>query len=679
MKIKYFILAAVFGIFFASCNPLDLEPKGLVTETEVFGNESGVTKYFATLYNRLPIEDFVYYANSGFRPSNSWESMKRRQQNMSGEFVNTWQQVDNDGFGYWPYEDIRKVNVFINLFPNYKNNFTADEYNYYYGEAHFLRAFYYFGLVKRYGGVPILTDVQDPSDPVETLMVSREKEYDSWKFIYEDLKFAIDNMTPDNKTPYRGNKYVAAALMNRAMLYAASTAKYGQYRGFENEAATIGGFAGMSPGVAAEFYQYAYDAGKIVESGGYTLYKKNTTDLGENFAQLFLDESSPENIFVKDFNRYSSSSMYLRHTWDSGMLPQPDLSNFVGSQSYPALDMMMMYDFPDIVDANGYPKRFDKRGDIRNGMEPRMRGSMWFNGDVLRDVEFWVQRGNYKTFTWKADVILNGENSDAPNVIINVPSGSTTYEVSNRILSYARYGAFKLEPIGSTGYTRTIPPSDDDTLGITPGVYRYQGNHGLRENEGGENNNLTGAFVRKYVDPTNENTADYGSSTAWIVFRLAEIYLNMAEICYEMGGKETEAFDYIEKIRERAGAKVKRPAIDKTPYQGKPNDPYNSHTYAYSIDASLQYIRDERQRELWGENHHWWDLRRWTIADRVLRQYRPRALSCYYVIDEGKYIYLNERIKGGTNWTASISCYYEPIPQGQINRNENLLPQNPLY
>ena len=60
MKIKYFLLTAVFGIFLASCQTLDLEPKGILSENEIFGNQAGVTKYFSSLYNRLPIEDFVY-------------------------------------------------------------------------------------------------------------------------------------------------------------------------------------------------------------------------------------------------------------------------------------------------------------------------------------------------------------------------------------------------------------------------------------------------------------------------------------------------------------------------------------------------------------------------------------------------------------------------------------------
>jgi hypothetical protein len=105
----------------------------------------------------------------------------------------------------------------------------------------------------------------------------------------------------------------------------------------------------------------------------------------------------------------------------------------------------------------------------------------------------------------------------------------------------------------------------------------------------------------------------------------------------------------------------------------------NQANYSYPIEKSLQFIRDERARELYGENHWWWDLRRWRTADQVLNQFRPRVLSCYFVADEGKYIYLDENNRLNRGWTASKSCYYEPIPWGEIGKNKKLLPQNPLY
>src|SRR5690606_33987745 len=163
---------ALLGSLVFSCRDLNLEPKGILGEPELFGNEFGVKKYFAGLYNYLPIEDFVYYANNGYRPGNYWEAGKFNQGNMSGEFFNTWMGVDNDGFAYWPYDRIREVNTFIENFPIYRENYATDaEFNKLMGEAYFLRAFFYFGLAKRYGGVPIIAEVQDPLAAPEVLEV----------------------------------------------------------------------------------------------------------------------------------------------------------------------------------------------------------------------------------------------------------------------------------------------------------------------------------------------------------------------------------------------------------------------------------------------------------------------------------------------------------------------------
>src|SRR5690349_7687199 len=197
-KLMYTLLLA---FIFSNCQKLDLTPKGILGQNELFSNENGVKKYFTGLYNYLPIEDFVYYGTnvgynpgtgtSAFRPSNYWEAGKNSQGNMSGEFFNQWQTPNNGGFGYWPYDHIRDVNVFIRDFPNYKSKYEGPTYNALMGEAYFLRAFFYFGMAKRFGGVPIVKDVQDPYADKATLQVSRNTEYDTWKFIYDDLTFAI--------------------------------------------------------------------------------------------------------------------------------------------------------------------------------------------------------------------------------------------------------------------------------------------------------------------------------------------------------------------------------------------------------------------------------------------------------------------------------------------------------
>lgn len=634
MKNKLILFVAIFGFVISSCQDLQLEPKGILGEPELFGTAFGVKKYFTGIYSKLPIEDFIYYVNggttnplNGYQPgnNNSWQAYKNGLDQMCGQTFG-WNVAMVNGWGYWPYDNIRLVNVFINNFPNYKDKYDVATYNSLMGEARFLRAFFYQGMAKRYGGVPIVTEVQDPvnGDP-EAMKVTRNKEYDTWKFIYDDLKFAMDNMASSSESG-RANKYVAAALMSRSMLYAGRVAKYTQYLGFGTEAAVQGGFAGIDPSKANEFFQYSYDAGKVVEQGPYSLYAKNYPDKATNFANLFLDLSSPETILLKDYDGQTYG-----HCYDALMLPNPDFSSFVGSEAGPTLNMMQLFDFPALTDAQGKPVRFNNRSDIKNEMEPRLKGTCYFDGDVVRGKTFSIQRGVYVKFT--------GPTSDAQNGSNAAPVNAT----SNRIL-------------GNKG---------EKYKGVA-----ITGDHGLFSGRTAENNAYMGAFIRKYIDPTltAAQATVNKSGQPWIVFRLGEIYLNTAEAAYELD-KRIEALDYIEKIRVRAGCKETRPALDQTV----------SSTYGYPIEKSLQFIRDERARELYVENQYWWDIRLWRITDQVLNLYYPHALTCYYVFDEGKYIYLDEINRDNRAITAQKRAAYEPIPQAEINKNTNLLPQNPLY
>jgi starch-binding outer membrane protein, SusD/RagB family len=627
MKKKLILFVAIIGLAASACKDLDLEPKGILGEAELFGTSFGVKKYFTGLYFRLPIEDFIYYVNTGYQPgnNNSWQAYKNGQDQMSGQVFGWNVAMRDQGFGYWPYDYIRLVNVFINNFPNYKDKYDATAYNALLGEARFLRAFFYEGMAKRYGGVPIVTEVQDPvnGDP-EVLRVPRATEYNTWKFIHDDLQFAMDNM-PASSESGRANKYVAAALMSRSMLYAGRVARYTQYLGLNTEASIQQGFAGIDPSKANEFFQYAFDAGKVVEQGPYSLYNK-VTDKATNFANLFLDLTSPETIFLKDYDGQTYG-----HCYDALMSPNPDFSSFVGVEAGPTLNMMQLYEFPALTDAQGKPVRFDNRSDIKNDMEPRLKGTCYFDGDVLRGKAFSIQRGIYAKFTGPASDAQFGSNAAPVNA------------TSNRIL-------------GNKG---------DKYQGAL-----VTGDHGMFSGRGVENNAMTGAFVRKYIDVsmTTAQVQVNKSGQPWIVFRLAEIFLNTAEAAYELG-KRTEAMDYVEKIRVRAGCKVTRPALDQTV----------SSTYGYPIEKSLQFIRDERARELYLEHHYWWDIRLWRIADQVLNLYYPHALTCYYVFNEGKYIYLDEINRDNRAITAQKRAAYEPIPQAEINKNTNLLPQNPLW
>ena len=113
------------------------------------------------------------------------------------------------------------------------------------------------------------------------------------------------------------------------------------------------------------------------------------------------------------------------------------------------------------------------------------------------------------------------------------------------------------------------------------------------------NASKSGYTMRKFMDEgittVNNNTI---SKQPWIYIRLAEMYLNYAEAMFELGN-ESEARLYINKIRERARG-------------GNPNVLPDITVSGEALRAKIQH---ERRIELAFEDHRYFDVRRWKIAD----------------------------------------------------------------
>lgn len=103
----------------------------------------------------------------------------------TGNTVAAGNAVQN--FYQYRYKGIFQCNATIEKSANVK--FQDESYkNRLLGEAHFIRAFQYFDLVKNFGGVPILTQITMPKDAKG---ITRATVEDSYKFIEDDLKAAI--------------------------------------------------------------------------------------------------------------------------------------------------------------------------------------------------------------------------------------------------------------------------------------------------------------------------------------------------------------------------------------------------------------------------------------------------------------------------------------------------------
>lgn len=634
-KIKYLLLFGAIVLAISSCHKLDLDPKGMLDDAALLGSEDGVKTYLADAYMHLPIEDFSYYVDQGFKyGNNDWDASKSWLMGIDGEAVGWEGGVNGGGFGYWPYDKIREINNMLEKFPAYKSNYTDSVYNSLLGEAHFLRAFYYFGMVKRYGGVPIIDSVQSPTADSATLAVPRATESDCYKFIQSDLQFAMDNMGASSELG-RANKFVAAALMSRAMLYAATIAKYGSYTTSSPDPAAQKGYVGIPASEAQSFFTAAYNAADFfdTQNSPYELVGENidASAKEQNYVDLFLNDNSKENIFIR---QYSTASNLFYHSFDGSVSPAGDFSNWPGSEIYPSLESVELFQTLPIENADGTPRRYDDKNQLfQQGLEPRLLATVYFSGMTLRGKTFDIKRGFYRTY--------NGTMADAQNGLGTAPINNP----SNRTIATARY--------------QTDPALNGGSVA---------GLHGMWG--GIENNTVTGFFIRKYVNynMTQSQAAGNSSYQSWIVFRYAEILLNKAEAAYELGKKQ-EAYDLIARIRNRAGA---------TPWTPKAGPAAVYVINGQTVDENLQFIRDERGRELMFENQRWWDIRRWRVADKVLNQTKLHGLMPYYVLDEKKYIFIREYNTDGKTYTFNIRDYYEPIPGGEINKDPNLI-QNPIY
>lgn len=113
------------------------------------------------------------------------------------------------------YENIRRINQFIDLQKKY-SKFPEEKNLVWEAQARFFRAFVYFQLAKRHGGVILYTDLNMKNNQ------DRSTEEETWNLIESDLDFAAENLPVEWNSSNKGRltKGAAYALQSRAMLYA---------------------------------------------------------------------------------------------------------------------------------------------------------------------------------------------------------------------------------------------------------------------------------------------------------------------------------------------------------------------------------------------------------------------------------------------------------------------------
>ncbi|PZX51381.1 RagB/SusD family nutrient uptake outer membrane protein [Algoriphagus chordae] len=336
MKSRIILMMLLLTVF-ASCESQLSKTPDFISEEVVFEDKNLTEAYIASIYQEMLFIDMGGEAqnNMGMIPAAGAEHINYANwQTPNSTYSRSYTAAAGAGpLDYWGYNAIRDINYLIENIGQSKSlseAYILQKIN----EARFLRAYTYFQMVIRFGGVPLITKVQNVDDPYDVLYPPRAKEQEIYEFILSELDEIILTM-PDLKTGAAGriDKYTALALSSRASLYAASIGNFGTV---QND-----GLVGIEPGSTEGLYQKAYDTSKeIIDSGLFLLYDKHENKK-VNFSQLFLDEGNDEVIFAEVFE-----PVVRGHSLDNLSTPAGFLSTW--NSNFPVLyDIVELFDFVD--------------------------------------------------------------------------------------------------------------------------------------------------------------------------------------------------------------------------------------------------------------------------------------------------------------------------------------------
>ncbi len=491
----------------AACKKyLDVVPKEVVTEKDVYSTIVTAERVWADLYNTLGSSSTNI--SSGTNISACTDECKNHWENVAELIYNSgaWGPTNN-GLGNWEnaYLGIRRVNIFLKNID--KVPIPADRQEYYQirlpqykAEVRFLRAKLYFELFRRYGPVPLMGDeVIDVSADIPAKLFIRNPVDDLVNYIVSEL----DAIAPAMPLDYTDNvgetgritRGAAMALKAITLNYAASPLFNGNtmYAQLKNP----DGSPLFPQTYDKEKWKRAADAAKaVLDMNIYALNNPNPANPIDNYARLFFSREYKETILPLLWGG--------TRDLDQGLQPNgQDAQSAGGNGKFSVLqEMVDAYEMK-----NGLPISDPNSGYITAGT---WNGPLW-DGKVFR----------------QAKQISNMYKNRDPRFYASINFQYTFWDSANhrRPLKYAYFG-------NNGGASEGWPKSGT--------------------------NAETGYNWRKWCDP-NVNLRGSGSANRnFPVIRLADIYLIYAEAMNEyLSAPDQQVFDAINKVRSR----VSMPAL----------------------------------------------------------------------------------------------------------------------
>lgn len=583
MKIVLKICVVVLTISsLSSCKKyLDVTPDNVATLNSSFSNANETQAYLFGCYANLQALADVR-RNPGFTASgeilfpvnlqdqttlgggggDNGFNLMRGLQNSLNPIMNYW---DGYNLGLRMWDAIRMCNTFLDnvdqpldLQPYQKTRWSA--------EAKFLKAYYHYWLIRMYGPIPI-ADVALPINATTEQVRQKQQTVDScFNYVIKTLDEAILDLPPaiQNAAAEAGRITSTIALAVKAEVLATQASPLfngnPDYASFKDKEGRNLFSTTADPEKwrkAADACKIAIDAAVAAGAAPYDLrIQGNIVHMSDQTKELL----TLQGAFVDGWNPEQVWTLNPRFGWQYMAMPRVTAaaaanvfavySNF----SVPLAESEIFYS------KNGVPINEDKNWDYAN--------------------RYKLQEGDAAHFYY----IKQGYTSVKGNF-----EREARYYSSVSFDGATWFGSGNTDD-GNPNYVNAV-----NGYASPPDRLRY---------------NATGYWAKKlvhYQSVPSDNTV--WQTYPWTFIRLSGLYLLYAECLNEVSGPASEAIQWVDKVRERAGLDGVTAAW--TQHSKNPSKPSTK-------EGLRQIIHQERRIELAFEGQAGWDLRRWKELQEVL-------------------------------------------------------------
>lgn len=524
------------------------------------------------------------------------------------------------------YRNIKNVNTLLDGIDKVPTTTTKDEekIKQIKAEAYFIRAFDYTNLLRSYGGV-VISDKKYALDE-DFSKFNRSSLQESVDFILSDIDKAIADLPLKNDIEQgRATKGAAAALKSRLLSFISGKLTHGGYEAGND-------LVSFTSGSRQERLLAAKNAAKEIMDGKYGTYAlTGSTDepagdltdeqvkaYADNYAGIFVQKGqwNDEVIFGVQFVNKQGNQAYNNLYWG------PNGYSCWGNNE-PSENLVRQYEMKD-----GSSFKWDTYNpgemNVRAFTKEQADQNPEMNPYVGREPRFYASV-LYDGAPWRDRAATNN----------NIEIGSSINSNGKSLMG---------KPISELVSTIT----SESMQKLTTGGYdsRQAANQAW-------NGTKTGYYLRKMLDISIDGEINANENT-WIEMRYAEVVLDYAEACIELGEVQ-EGLKAMNIIRNRAGLP--------------------GRSLAATQDQAREWYRHERLIEMMGEGDRWYCIRKWMICDQTIKSFSPTYI---YHFQDGVsfYIYNTTTLADQREWNNRQ--YWLPLSIDEMNKAPQLQ-QNPGY